>query len=113
MKEKTLRLGPLAILLTLIALAMTILSLLSFASAQADVALAERFAKTVAIRYRLDKKGQKFLKEHINDAEASFESSEEDYVLHIELKENQIIEWKIHKNWEQEEQFDDLWEGGN
>ena len=63
MKQIPIRLGPLALLLTVISICLTVLSLLAFTTARADMRLAEKYADTVGIRYALEAEGQTFLAE--------------------------------------------------
>ena len=50
MKRIPIKLGPLALLLAVVSLCLTTLSILTFTTARADMALAERFADTVSSR---------------------------------------------------------------
>ena len=59
MNRIPIRLGPLALLLTVIAICVSSLGVLSVADAAADLRLAERYAETVRIRYELEEKGVK------------------------------------------------------
>ena len=108
MKEKNFRLGPLALLLSLIALAMSTLAILTFSSARADVVMAERFAKTVKIRYDLDGEGQKFKKDN---TDGTFTAEKEGYQLSVEIRGGDVTKWKTERIWEYDDQIHDLWEG--
>ena len=48
------KLGPLALLLTVISICLTTMAILTFATARADRRLAEKYAATVRLRYELD-----------------------------------------------------------
>ncbi len=63
MKDIPIKLGPLALLLTVISICLTTLSILTFTTAGADERLAARFADTVSERYMLEAEGQKFMAE--------------------------------------------------
>ena len=63
MKDVPVKLGPLALLLTVISICMTTLAILAFSTASADHSLAEKYAQTVRERYALEAKGQRFLGE--------------------------------------------------
>lgn len=63
MKQVPIRLGPLALLLTVISICLTVLSILTFTTARADMRLAEKYAQTVRTRYALEQEGQQFLAE--------------------------------------------------
>lgn len=61
MKDLPIKLGPLALLLTVISICMTVLAILTFTTARADQNLANTFAQTVQERYALEAEGQEFL----------------------------------------------------
>ena len=63
MKQVPIKLGPLALLLTVISICLTVLAILSFTTARADLRLAERYAATVTERYQLETAGQELLAE--------------------------------------------------
>ena len=63
MKQVPVRLGPLALLLTVISICLTVLAILTFTTARADMALAEKYADTIRLRYELEAEGQSFLAE--------------------------------------------------
>ena len=109
MNTGRLRLGMLSILLTVIVICMAVLSLLSFATSSADMRLAKRYARTVEIRYQLEKEGRKLLNEQ---GPIDTEIALEDYKLVIETDDSGHIKtWCIEKIWQQDDRIDDLWEG--
>ena len=55
------RLGPIAVFLTVIAAVLATLAILTVATSRADAVLAERFAQVTQIRYDLEKDGNRFL----------------------------------------------------
>lgn len=61
MKDLPIKLGPLALLLTVISICMTTLAILTFTTARADQNLAAAYAQTVQERYTLEAEGQEFL----------------------------------------------------
>lgn len=61
MRHIPIKLGPLALLLTVISICMTTLGFLAFATARADWNLARKYADTVQSRYMLEAEGQRFL----------------------------------------------------
>ena len=63
MKQVPIKLGPLALLLTVISICLTVLAILSFTTARADLRLAEKYAQTVSERYQLEISGQELLAE--------------------------------------------------
>lgn len=132
MKHIPIRLGPLALLLTVISICMATLGILSFTTARADYSLAEKYASTVRERYVLEKEGQDFLRQ-VGEALAEgsapedFPGTDEDGMIHKTLEYNgvrllvgilpegeaglRIVEWKIQKDWEPEDNTGDLWDG--
>ena len=61
MKHVPVKLGPLALLLAVVAICLTILAILSFTTGQADLRLAQRYADTVSERYALEAEGQQYV----------------------------------------------------
>ena len=61
MKDVPVKLGPLALLLTVISICMTVLAILAFTTARADLSLARTYAETVRERYSLEILGQQYL----------------------------------------------------
>lgn len=134
MKHIPIRLGPLALLLTVISICMATLGILSFTTARADFSLAEKYAATVQERYALEKEGQSFLRE-VSDVLAAGGSLEgldgaetgpdgithktleyEDTRLQVGLAPEgdagfRVVEWRIQKDWEPESSMGDLWDG--
>ncbi len=109
MNTGRLRLGLLSILLSVIVICMSVLSLLSFATSMADMRLAQRYARTVEIRYQLEKQGRQLIQQQ---GAVNTEIELEGYRLIIESDENgEIKTWCIEKIWQQDERIDDLWEG--
>lgn len=78
MKQVPVRLGPLALLLTVVAICMTVLALLTFSTARADLAMAERFGESTRLRYELEAQGQAFLGEA---AEEVMDAAVKEYLL--------------------------------
>ncbi|MBE5999170.1 MAG: hypothetical protein E7237_06105 [Sarcina sp.] len=63
MNQVPIKLGPLALLLTIISICLTTLSILTFTTSRADLRLADKYAETVKTRYELEREGQAFLQE--------------------------------------------------
>lgn len=57
------RLGPVAVFLAVIAVVLTSLAILTFATSRADLTMAQRFAEVTRIRYELETDGNQFLQE--------------------------------------------------
>lgn len=137
MKHIPIRLGPLALLLTVISICMTTLGILSFTTARADLSLAMKYASTVQERYALEKEGQRFLSE-VGAALAEgngpevlglFDGTEVDEagVVHRTLEQGEsrlqvgilpegkdgfrVVEWRLQKDWVPDDGMGDLWDG--
>lgn len=63
MNQVPIKLGPLALLLTIISICLTTLSILTYTTSGADLRLADRYAETVRVRYELEREGQAFVEE--------------------------------------------------
>ena len=126
MNQSPIRLGPLALLLTVISICLTILAILTFTTARADLRLAEKYAETVRARYALEREGQAYLAgldsgsktaPEPDDAGVRLVDLEHGEVwLHIGLLDDgqggvEVVSWRQEKMWEQEETFDNLWDG--
>jgi hypothetical protein len=132
MNQVPIKLGPLALLLTVISVCLTTLAILTFATARADLRLAEKSAETVSTRYQLEIKGQEFLKELSEADPADYglmdlerdaagvwhtEFREGDAVLHIGFRSSaggqvQVVSWRMEKDWAEDDSLGDLWDGG-
>ena len=126
MNNTAVRLGPIALLLTVISICLTILAILTFTTARADLRLAEKYAETVQARYALEKEGQEYLAQ-LHAGRVSAPEPEEDgicrvelerggYLLHIGLIADgqgdwEPVFWRQEKSWEQKETIDNLWSG--
>ncbi len=126
MKNPPIRLGPLALLLTVISICLAILAILNFTTARADLRLAEKYADTVRVRYALDADGQEYLSrlnagletapEPDENGVRSVEFERDGCVLCIELIDDgqggwAVRSWRQEKLWEQNETIDNLWNG--
>lgn len=129
-----LRLGPIAVFLTVVTIILTTLATLTIATSRADAVLAERFATMTAIRYSLEKEGNEFLYEvtqklengtslnsisdlnRTGDGMYEYKAEKDGYELKIRLAPEgsdsfSIEEWKITKIWNEEELSQDIWLG--
>ena len=131
MKQIPIKLGPLALLLTLISICLTMLAILNYTTARADLRLAERYADTVRTRYALEAEGQEYLSglralpaedaaalaEEKADADGvvwtTFEKDGSRLLVGVRLEAGEpVIEaWRHDRIWEQDEDMTDLWEG--
>ena len=115
------KLGPLALLLSVISICLTTLAILSFSTASADLRLAEKYAETVTARYALEAEGQKYLRD-VSLGRADGET-DEDGVLWKKLErggavltvgvdpEGRIVSWRQQMEWNQDTVIGDLWLG--
>ena len=121
MNQVPVKLGPLALLLSVISICLTTLAILSFSTSAADTRLAEKYAEAVQIRYRLEKEGQEFLHNVseggssgvVPDAEGIIRQDFEEngFVLHIGLTDSgKILFWRIEKLWEEDTEIN-IWDG--
>lgn len=130
-----LRLGPIALFLTVIAAVVATLAMLTFATSRADAALAERFAAVTSIRGELEKEGSRFLQEAektlqegagelpegavlTDSGNWKYYLEKDGYALTVEVAAEDgtaapytIENWKITKLWEGDDPFEDLWPG--
>lgn len=110
MNHVPIKLGPLALLLTVVSICLAILAILTLSTARADLALAEKYADTVKTRYALEAEGQKFLAEAEPGAEQTFE--QDGMRLIVALNEDrEVIRWTIEKEWTENDDIGDLWSG--
>ena len=135
MNQTPVKLGPLALLLTVISICLTILSILSLTTAAADLRLASKYADTVSERYVLEIKGQEAIQKLDEELKAGvaptgFEPSsegeegvlyttltDEDMSLTIGVELDQsagdysIVTWDYDHDWVQKDTIDNLWPG--
>lgn len=128
MKQIHVRLGPLALLLTVIVICMTVLGLLAVTTARGDLSMAKRYAESVETRYALDAQGQVFLwetaqnPETLNLLEEDREGtrwkvlSEDGLSLRIGLVEQgnrfRVVSWQfVQESWEPQNDIGGLWAG--
>lgn len=128
MKQIHVRLGPLALLLTVIVICMTVLGLLAVTTARGDLSMAQRYAESVETRYALDAQGQVFLwetaqnPETLNLLEEDRDGtrwkvlSEDGLSLRIGLVEQgnrfRVVSWQfVQESWEPQNDIGGLWAG--
>ena len=132
MKQVPIKLGPLALLLAVVSICLTTLAILTFATARADLRLAEKYADTVSTRYALERQGQEFLRELSETDRADWglmgwepdadgvcrERFEQDgTVLEVGFRSKggrgcEVVSWRIEKNWTEDDSIGELWDGG-
>lgn len=130
MRHVPIKLGPLALLLTVISICMTVLGTLAFTTARADWNLAQKYADTVQSRYTLEAQGQRFLRTAAQALEEgkdpgeldgagkdedgivwrTFEKGEFSLQVGIACEDGRlrVVNWRIHRDWEPEGDMD-LW----
>ena len=128
MNEVPMKLGPLALLLTVISICMTTLAILTFTTARADQSLAEKYAETVKERYELEAQGQAYLAETSDDLSQGmifltdadgiiWNTLEQDNArLRIGVKDTGrgtylVNTWQIERQWEEDTSIGNLWPG--
>ncbi len=128
MRQVSVRLGPLALLLTVIVICMTVLGLLAVTTARGDLSMARRYADSVEKRYGLEAQGQAFLQQIVQDPEIwdELERDKDDIgwkvltdewlSLHIGIARNrdkyEIVNWQfVQESWEPQEEIGGLWSG--
>lgn len=126
MKQVPIKLGPLALLLTVISICLTVLSILNFTTARADLSLAEKYAETVSTRYALEVEGQELLRELQNsdpalldmtrDAAGRWHADLERDGAHLRIAVKkagdgwQVVEWRQEKEWQEDTSLN-VWGG--
>ena len=121
MKQTPIKLGPLALLLTVVCICLVTLSILNFTTSRADDSMSRRYADTVAIRQQLTAEGERFLYEAdeqlanggtLETTEQTFE--QDGYTLTVRLTQTgdtyEIAQWRLEKQWEEKNEMD-LWPG--
>lgn len=121
MKQIPVKLGPLALLLTVIAICMTTLALLTFTTARADASLAEKYADTVKTRYELEVEGREFVAGLSDDPESAEGVIEKTFekngsLLHVSVEFDgegnyRVLSWRHEKRWVENEEIGNLWDG--
>ena len=130
MNRPPVRLGPLALLLSVISICLAILAILTVSTARADLRLAEKTAATVSARYELEEQGQRLLSELPSDMNAPLPAGweagtdgslsrtleNEESRLHIVLRPAEdggyvIAEWVHDREWASDGLIHNLWNG--
>lgn len=133
MNQVPIKLGPLALLLTVISICLTTLSILTFSTSKADHVLAQKYADTVTSRYNLMNQGEEFLRDARELAEqgmpvtsipgttpgpggrTTYELEEDGMRLTISLKAAgggiQVLEYRVTKDWAEDTSPGNLWMG--
>ena len=131
MTHKT-RLGPLAIFLTIVAMVITTLAVLTVATSNADMTMAKRFADITQVRYGLEAQGEEFLSyaemyaqgtepaelmEGVTETENGYEyvAESEGYRLEVAVARSdggiEVTKWKLTKIWNADDPMNSIWHG--
>ena len=110
MNHMPIKLGPLALLLSVICLCLSVLAVLTFSTARADLALAERYAQTVQTRYALEAQGQTFLATARPGTVQEFEQDGMRLTVAVD-ETGAVTRWTMEKQWTQAETIGGLWPG--
>ena len=119
MKQVPIKLGPLAVLLTVISICLTVLSILAFTTAGADERLAQKYAQTVKVRYELEAEGQAFVRDSVQGGVAGAgvqmqEFEQNGSLLRIEYQADgegfNIISWQHQREWSEDTEIN-IWDG--
>ena len=108
MNHVPMKLGPLALLLAVVSICMTVLAILSFATARADLKLAERYAYTVQTRYALEEQGQAYLETAKPNSTKVFEQDNMKLTVVIDQR-GTVTDWRLEKQWDEEDMIGGLW----
>ena len=118
MNQVPIKLGPLALLLTVISICLTTLSILTFTTAGADLRLAQRYADTVKTRYALEAQGQEYLSQlpAASGNEAVEHTLEQDNMrLTIRVVPDgtgfRVESWRMERIWEEDTDIGNIWPG--
>ena len=125
MKKVPVRLGPLSLILTVITICLTILSILVFTTASADLRLAQKYADTVEKQYEMDVQGQRALYDFMREGSEGWEEEEEsvfsktismeELSLRIKVQKAQdtmqVLEYRLSHSFEEDEAIHGLWDG--
>ncbi len=122
MKQVPIRPGPLALLLTVVGICLTMLAILTFTTARADLRLAEKYANTVSLRYELEAEGQRWLSEvqkgtvkRSGDGTYRVTLEKDGSLLSIaaagEDGEVRVLSWRHTRAWEPDTAIGNLWTG--
>ena len=128
MKDVPVKLGPLALLLTVISICMTVLAILAFTTARADLSLARTYAETVRERYSLEILGQQYLQETADDlSQGIILMPDADGMVHETIEQGsmkldialqpkgasgfRIGSWRVERRWVEDTDIGNLWDG--
>jgi len=139
--KHNIRLGPIAIFMTIVVIVLATLSVLTTATTNADKVMAQRFADITKARYELEAKGEKFIQQYDEQAQSGkidlkklgVGQSDDEYVKNIKNKgyileirirpqrssvspgsknkRYEITLWKLSKEWNADDPYSNVWKG--
>ncbi len=128
MQQNPIRLGPLALLLSVLSICLTVLSVLTLTTTRADLSLTSKYSETVRTRYVLETQGQERIAALYEDGSAALSGweetaggtytrtlSENGSLLHMEIRPSEdgafdILSWRHEHVWEADESIGHLWQ---
>ncbi len=128
MQQMPVKLGPLALLLTVLAISLATLSVLTFVTTRADSALSSKYGETVKTRYDLEVQGQEILAGLYEDGGAGLSEweetaegtymrtlSENGSLLRMEIRPAEdgtydILSWRQEHEWTADDDLGHLWQ---
>ena len=128
------RLGPIAVFLTVVAVVVATLAVLSTSTANADKVMAERFADVTKARYELEARGQLFIQKYdeqvrsgsVDPGKLGAEKSGsgevkeikgKGYILEVGVSsagpdgKYRVTGWKLKKQWNADDPYSNVWKG--
>ena len=139
--KHNIRLGPIAVFMTIVVIVLATLSVLTTATTNADKVMATRFADVTKTRYELEAKGEKFIQMYDEQVQsgkadpgklgAKRSGSEyvksiknKGYILEVRVrpagssadgrvknKKYEITGWKLKKEWNADDPYSNVWKG--
>ena len=133
MTHKT-RLGPLAVFLVIVVMVITTLAVLTVATSNADVTMAERYAEITRVRYGLEAQGEEFLSyasmagggsspadyiDGVTETAGGYEYTAENGGYRLEVAVTrpdasgryEVTKWRLTKIWNADDPMKSIWPG--
>ena len=127
MDQAPVKLGPLALLLSVISICLATLAILTFTTGRADLALSEKYANTVTVRFAREAEAQEFYRDANENADfldvtpgpdgsvsQTFEGGGSR--LAVVLAPDgaggyDVASWRADREWDHDETIGNLWDG--
>ena len=133
MTHKT-RLGPIAVFLVIVVMVITTLAVLTIATSNADITMAERYADITQIRYGLESQGEEFLSyvempdggsgpaghmDGVTETDSGYEYTAESGGYRLEVAVSgpdasgkyEVTKWKLTRIWNASDPINSIWQG--